>query len=230
MPLYEFLSWSIRYKSVKTKHITRTSLCKASAGLQQKGSLLWVCAAVEGRRLGLPRDPIHGRSEHAAPMQFPICDVCALPRKMRAVSVIVIPGRFSGLRYGPHILLGCALCKSVICQSGVAADLPFLPAGDIFQRVMVRSPRIEIRYCTQCRWLLRAAWMAQELLTTFQDELGEVALLPGTGGVFEVRLGTEVIWSRAEQGRFPDIKELKQLVRDRIAPARDLGHSEIRGQ
>ena len=72
--------------------------------------------------------------------------------------------------------------------------------------------------------------MAQELLTTFQDEIGEVALVPGTGGVFEVRIGDEVIWSRAEQGRFADIKELKQLVRDRIAPGKELGHSESRSQ
>jgi selenoprotein W-related protein len=89
---------------------------------------------------------------------------------------------------------------------------------------MVHGPRIEIKYCTQCRWLLRAAWMAQELLTTFQDEIGELALVPGTGGVFEVRIGDQVIWSR--RGRFPDIKELKQLVRDCVAPAKDLGHSE----
>ena len=47
-------------------------------------------------------------------------------------------------------------------------------------------PRVEIEYCTQCRWLLRAAWLAQELLTTFEQELGEVALVPGTGGVLEV--------------------------------------------
>jgi len=72
--------------------------------------------------------------------------------------------------------------------------------------------------------------MAQELLTTFQDEIGELVLIPGTGGVFDVRIGDEVIWSRAEQGRFPDIKELKQLVRDLIAPAKDLGHSEDRKQ
>lgn len=72
--------------------------------------------------------------------------------------------------------------------------------------------------------------MAQELLTTFPDEIGELALVPGTGGVFEVRIGDEVIWSRVDQGRFPDIKELKQLVRDRIAPAKDLGHSEKRRQ
>ncbi len=81
-------------------------------------------------------------------------------------------------------------------------------------------------YCTQCRWLLRAAWMAQELLTTFQTELGEVALVPGTGGVFDVRLNGELIYSRKEQARFPESKELKQLVRDHIAPDKPLGHSD----
>ncbi|HYQ70641.1 MAG TPA: SelT/SelW/SelH family protein [Gammaproteobacteria bacterium] len=81
-------------------------------------------------------------------------------------------------------------------------------------------------YCTQCRWLLRAGWLAQELLTTFDTELGEVALVPGTGGIFEVRVDDELIWSRKEQGRFPEAKEVKQLVRDRVAPDRDLGHSD----
>jgi selenoprotein W-related protein len=87
-------------------------------------------------------------------------------------------------------------------------------------------PRVEIEYCTQCRWLLRAAWMAQELLTTFEAELGGVALVPGAGGVFEVRVDGTTIWSRKERGRFPESKELKQLVRDRVAPDRDLGHAD----
>lgn len=91
---------------------------------------------------------------------------------------------------------------------------------------MADKRRVEIIYCRQCRWLLRASWMAQELLTTFDVELGEVALVPGTGGIFEVRVGDELVWSRKEKGRFPDIKELKQLVRDRVAPGRDLGHSD----
>jgi selenoprotein W-related protein len=91
---------------------------------------------------------------------------------------------------------------------------------------MHRTPRLEIEYCTQCRWLLRAAWVAQELLTTFQAELGEVALAPGTGGVFEVRLDGVVVWSRASEGRFPELKELKQRVRDVIAPDKTLGHSD----
>lgn len=90
----------------------------------------------------------------------------------------------------------------------------------------LKSPRIEIEFCTQCRWLLRAGWTAQELLTTFQDEIGEVALIPGTGGVFEVRVDGTIIWSRKAEGRFPDIKDLKQRVRDRIAPDKPLGHSD----
>jgi len=88
------------------------------------------------------------------------------------------------------------------------------------------GPRVEIQYCTQCRWLLRAAWLAQELLTTFENELGEVALVPGTGGVFEVKVDGEVIFSREKEGRFPESKELKQLVRDRVAPDKPLGHSD----
>jgi len=91
---------------------------------------------------------------------------------------------------------------------------------------MTCKPRLEIEYCTQCRWLLRAAWMAQELLTTFEKELGEVALIPSTGGIFEVRLEGKSIFSHEQQRRFPESKELKQLVRDHIAPDKDLGHSD----
>ena len=85
---------------------------------------------------------------------------------------------------------------------------------------------VEIEYCTQCRWLLRAAWLAQELLITFDADLKAVSLMPGTGGVFEVRLNSAVLYSRKTEGRFPESKELKQLIRDVIAPERDLGHSE----
>ena len=91
---------------------------------------------------------------------------------------------------------------------------------------MAKKPRVEIEYCTQCRWLLRAACMAQELLTTFEAEIGEVALVPGAGGVFEVRVEGARLWSRHERGRFPDVKELKQLVRDAVAPGKSLGHAD----
>ncbi len=67
---------------------------------------------------------------------------------------------------------------------------------------MPASPMIEITYCRLCGWGLRAGWMAQELLTTFAEELG------------------------SKRGRFPEIKEIKQLVRDRVAPGRSLGHTD----
>ncbi len=74
--------------------------------------------------------------------------------------------------------------------------------------------------------MLRAAWMAQELLTTFEGNLSEVALVPGTGGVFEIRLDDRVLWSRTAEGRFPELREAKQRVRDVVDPGRALGHSD----
>jgi selenoprotein W-related protein len=88
------------------------------------------------------------------------------------------------------------------------------------------KPRVEIIFCPRCGWLLRAAWMAQELLVTFERELGEVALRPGPQGVYEVRVDGVLLWSRAEEQRFPEPKELKQRLRDRVAPGRSLGHSD----
>jgi selenoprotein W-related protein len=86
-------------------------------------------------------------------------------------------------------------------------------------------PRVEIEYCRRCRWLLRAAWVAQELLSTFETELGGVSLIPNDeGGVFRVRLDGDELFSRQVAGRFPESAELKRLVRDRVAPGRELGH------
>ena len=86
------------------------------------------------------------------------------------------------------------------------------------------KPTVTIAYCTQCNWLLRSGWMAQELLSTFGADLAAVTLLPGTGGIFEIRVDGELAWERKRDGGFPDVRTLKQLVRDRIDPERDLGH------
>ncbi len=89
-----------------------------------------------------------------------------------------------------------------------------------------KSPRVEIIYCTQCRFILRATWIAQELLMTFGEHIGELALVPGQGGVFEIFAEGDLIFSRKIEGRFPESKELKQLIRDKIAPGMSLGHSD----
>ena len=90
--------------------------------------------------------------------------------------------------------------------------------------------RVAIRYCPRCKWLPRAAWLAQELLGTFTEELSEVALVPDArGGVLEVLVDGEVVASRKRDGGLLQPKELKQRVRDKIAPNRDLGHVDRSG-
>ena len=88
------------------------------------------------------------------------------------------------------------------------------------------KPSVRITYCTQCQWLLRAAWMAQEILSTFGADLAEVALQPGTGGIFEISCDGTLIWERKRDGGFPDAAKLKQLIRDAAFPERQLGHSD----
>ncbi|KIV85758.1 hypothetical protein PV11_01418 [Exophiala sideris] len=109
----------------------------------------------------------------------------------------------------------------------------------------VRVPRIAIEFCTQCKWNLRAAYFAQELLQTFGTSIGEIALIPVTGGTFTVTMThatastapdsetpasvtDTVIWDRKTENGFPETKELKNRVRNIIEPDRDLGHIDRR--
>lgn len=92
------------------------------------------------------------------------------------------------------------------------------------------SPSVAITYCTGCRWLLRAAYFGQELMSTFGDEINSLSLIPGRhdqAGIFKVTFDGHVLWDRAEEGGFPEITELKQRARDRLDPLKDLGHSDV---
>lgn len=89
------------------------------------------------------------------------------------------------------------------------------------------KPTVTIEYCPKCNWLLRAAYMAQEFLTTFADELHSVSLQPSeTGGHYSIRINDVTIFDRKEYGGFAEIKELKQLLRDVVSPEKSLGHSD----
>ena len=93
--------------------------------------------------------------------------------------------------------------------------------------ITMEKPLIEIEYCTKCRWLLRASWIAQELLSTFSAEIRGVTLIPSNeAGIFEIRCGREIIWERGKKKGMPEIKDLKREVRDVVAPDKDLGHIE----
>jgi selenoprotein W-related protein len=94
----------------------------------------------------------------------------------------------------------------------------------------VPSPHIIITYCRQCNWLLRSAWMAQEILSTFSEETGAVTLVPGTGGIFTIVCDGKTVWDRKTDGGFPEAKVLKQRLRDQLWPEKDLGHSDRQGQ
>ncbi len=93
---------------------------------------------------------------------------------------------------------------------------------------MTKKPVVKIEYCNQCQWLLRSAWLAQELLSTFNTELEEVRLKPGTGGVFKITVNGQEIWERKKNNGFPQAKELKQKVRDIINPEMPLGHNDTK--
>ncbi|ULQ52818.1 SelT/SelW/SelH family protein [Flavihumibacter fluvii] len=86
---------------------------------------------------------------------------------------------------------------------------------------------ITIEYCPKCHWLLRAAYMAQELLTTFDGDLKSVTLEPSEeNGKYAIRIGGREIFDRKTNGGFEDIKIIKQMVRDIINPQKNLGHSD----
>ncbi|MGV8878798.1 MAG: SelT/SelW/SelH family protein [Sphingobacteriaceae bacterium] len=88
------------------------------------------------------------------------------------------------------------------------------------------KPTITIEYCPKCRWLLRSAYIAQELLTTFQADLMGIMLKPSEiSGTFQISVDEKIIFDRKIFGRFPEIKELKQLTRDEVNPDKYLGHS-----
>lgn len=92
---------------------------------------------------------------------------------------------------------------------------------------MSKKPTIKISYCPKCKWLIRAAWYAQELLSTFEQEVGEVGLIPSeVPGHFQIALEGSEVWCRKANGGFPEITELKRKIRDLIAPSKDLGHSD----
>ena len=91
------------------------------------------------------------------------------------------------------------------------------------------KPTIVIEYCPKCNWLLRAAYMAQELLTTFNDDLKAVSLQPSeVNGSFHISVDGKKIFDRKDYGGFPEIKEIKQWVRDEVAPGRSLGHTDTK--
>ncbi|MEX2236497.1 MAG: Rdx family protein [Dehalococcoidia bacterium] len=82
---------------------------------------------------------------------------------------------------------------------------------------MEPRPTLTITYCTLCRFEARATWLAQELLHTFSGHIAGVMIVPGSGGVLDIKLDDEMIFSRHAAGRDPVIKEVRDALYARLS-------------
>ena len=66
------------------------------------------------------------------------------------------------------------------------------------KELVQKKPEIIIKFCTRCNWMLRSAWMAQELLSTFGSDLVRVSLEPiaEPAGVYIILCDGIEIWNR----------------------------------
>ena len=70
--------------------------------------------------------------------------------------------------------------------------------------------KISIKYCKQWNYLPRASSMGDEL----KKNLGaEIELIAGSNGIFDVTVDNKMIFSKSEQGRFPQADEIISLIR-----------------
>lgn len=91
----------------------------------------------------------------------------------------------------------------------------------------MRNGSVSIEYCPGCKWIFRATWLAQEVLSTFEQNIEQVSLLPSDEpGTFVIKTNGTVVWDRTIDGGFPEAKILKRRIRDIILPEKDLGHSD----
>tara|TARA_B100001175_G_scaffold272291_1_gene245391 strand:- start:1227 stop:1508 length:282 start_codon:yes stop_codon:yes gene_type:complete len=87
---------------------------------------------------------------------------------------------------------------------------------------------INIYFCTKCGWLMRASWLSQEFINTFKSDISSVNLVPDSNGKFEIRCSNILIFSRKNEGKFIDLKLMKQRIRDVVNPSMNLGHSDVK--
>jgi selenoprotein W-related protein len=121
------------------------------------------------------------------------------------------------------------MCPDVALQPKRINFIKFADINGFSNKHGPMKSTLTIEYCPKCNWLLRSAYFAQEFLITFEDELRSVILLPSeTSGAFYLFIDDKKVFDRKQFGGFPDIKHLKQIIRDVVNPAKSLGHSDNR--
>jgi selenoprotein W-related protein len=58
--------------------------------------------------------------------------------------------------------------------------------------------------------------MTEELLSEFESHIASWKLVPSRGGVYEIMVNGELIFSKKEQGRHAEIDEVRKLLKARL--------------
>lgn len=75
---------------------------------------------------------------------------------------------------------------------------------------------LRIEYCTAWGYLGRAVALTRSILNDHKDDFSEVIIIPSSGGVLEVTLNDELIFSKKELDRYPEKDEVENLVKEKI--------------
>ncbi len=73
---------------------------------------------------------------------------------------------------------------------------------------------LKVVYCRKCGYIDKALDLARDVLSYFQDV--EVILSQGENGIFDVYLNQKMIFSRYEEKRFPDNREILKKISEEI--------------
>ena len=75
---------------------------------------------------------------------------------------------------------------------------------------------LSIEYCTSWAYLGRAVALARTILTEHTNNVSELKLIPSEGGVLEVTLNDELVWSKKELDRYPEKGEVEEIIKEKI--------------
>ncbi|XP_006459873.1 hypothetical protein AGABI2DRAFT_191670 [Agaricus bisporus var. bisporus H97] len=121
------------------------------------------------------------------------------------------------------------------CEADIPAEGPPAPSTASLPYPQSEGTTVAIEFCDRCRWLHRATWVQTELFLSFPPPaVASISLFPrnseDTAGRFRVWVthdgDQKLVWDRKSEGGFPELKVLKQRIRDIIQPGRSLGHSD----
>lgn len=75
---------------------------------------------------------------------------------------------------------------------------------------------ITIEYCTSWGYVAKAVGLSESLLKKYKNQISSLNIIPSSGGVFEVNLDNELLFSKKELGRFPEVNEIEKALQGKL--------------